>query len=299
MENKFKFLSSFGEIKFLILILIIFFTLLDPGYAQQDTIIKENYLNICTLMVNYETYEFEGGNIAYYPRYLSDQTDSLPFKVCLDPPVDAGRISYLIKDTHDTIFDAFITWMGNTDIIYPDTYSVEQPFLNSTSQTGKPDLIEYFGPYGNPLNNSFYIARADSAWLSVDSLEIVKLFAQKNYKTGIFLLLNDYCIFNPSKTKWVIFLYYNNTAYSIKEPEKLRIKISPNPFKDKINIDFLGQTYQSSNISLISISGQTVFRKELDHICETSINTENIPAGIYLLRINADSFTHNQIIIKN
>ena len=83
------------------------------SYSQNDTIIKNGYVNIATLMVDFDTYAFEGGNMSYYvcPNCA---VDSIPFLIDYNDPLDFGGITFYLSPVYDTVFNASIIWMGNS-----------------------------------------------------------------------------------------------------------------------------------------------------------------------------------------
>lgn len=78
-------------------------------------------------------------------------------------------------------------------------------------------------------------------------------------------------------------------------------KVYPNPTNSIITLRFLGQHSVRSELEFFDLTGKSLHT--IDIICDPgimhSINVEDFPPGIYLLRINSDgSHENHRIIIK-
>lgn len=75
------------------------------------------------------------------------------------------------------------------------------------------------------------------------------------------------------------------------------LKIWPNPTSDILNIKWKGNISEKTEVSLINLSGQTLFTNVLKN--DLSINITGIPQGVYILRLTSelDTITRN-ILIK-
>ena len=259
--KKLKILNMKKNKIFLLILLLIFFQ--NQLRSQTDTIIKDEYLNFATLIVDYDTYNFEGGNLSYYQICNSCTNDSLPFDIVFNPPGDFGDITYRIQTTFDTVFFGTIVWAGTGQMYYPNNFDLNYPFNTSDTLIEKPINIEYFGINGTKVNDdTSFIQKADSAWDKIDSLEITKLFAEKNYKAGIFL-------YAPT--------------------------VGPNPTKDFIYI----KTEKTNNkmLKIIDISGRIVYSKKLNDNIE-QIDISDYSKGVYFISVKSDEFIKTEKIIK-
>ncbi len=294
--KKLKILNMKKNKIFLLILLLIFFQ--NQLRSQTDTIIKDEYLNFATLIVDYDTYNFEGGNLSYYQICNSCTNDSLPFDIVFNPPGDFGDITYRIQTTFDTVFFGTIVWAGTGQMYYPNNFDLNYPFNTSDTLIEKPINIEYFGINGTKVNDdTSFIQKADSAWDKIDSLEITKLFAEKNYKAGIFLYAPTVGMFDPYAAKWIVFLYYNNNSTSIftEKNTNLKLLIHPNPTKDFIYI----KTEKTNNkmLKIIDISGRIVYSKKLNDNIE-QIDISDYSKGVYFISVKSDEFIKTEKIIK-
>ncbi|MBA3900599.1 MAG: T9SS type A sorting domain-containing protein, partial [Bacteroidetes bacterium] len=77
------------------------------------------------------------------------------------------------------------------------------------------------------------------------------------------------------------------------------IKIHPNPANNFITIDF-NKTVGKSNLIMVDLLGRKVIEKEINNTQKETINIENLPNGIYNIRItDSNQNIHNYKIIKN
>jgi hypothetical protein len=80
-------------------------------------------------------------------------------------------------------------------------------------------------------------------------------------------------------------------------------RVFPNPFADQLTLDFYSHDRQDITIELLGTTGELLYRKSVV-VGYTSINRleisefENLPAGVYFLRINTQSKQHQQRIVK-
>ena len=73
--------------------------------------------------------------------------------------------------------------------------------------------------------------------------------------------------------------------------------VYPNPFTDYTTIE-LSDAFQIQRIDLIDINGRTV--RTIDNINSNSvtIHRENLPSGIYFIRIQSDHTYVEKVIIR-
>jgi len=73
--------------------------------------------------------------------------------------------------------------------------------------------------------------------------------------------------------------------------------VFPNPFTDYTTIE-LPDAFQTRKIELIDIHGRTV--RTIDNVNSNSvtIHRENLPSGIYFIRIHSDDTNVEKVIIK-
>ncbi|MCD4729775.1 MAG: hypothetical protein K8R74_04180, partial [Bacteroidales bacterium] len=236
-------------------------TVFNVNSSPTDTILNSDYLNFVTLIVDYDTYEFEGGNLSYYQHCNNCTEDSIPFEILVNYPGDFGNITYRIQNTLDTMFFASIIWMGTGQIYHPENYSFDFPFNTINNKVEKPDNIEYYDKYGSKVyTDSTFIQSADAAWYKIDSLEITKLFSENNCKVGIYLYPPSVGVFNPATAKWIIFFYlndYNSAVHPASSSKnENQLLIYPNPCKDYLTIENIPIKTNSCLLEIIDLSGR-------------------------------------------
>jgi len=108
---------------------------------------------------------------------------------------------------------------------------------------------------------------------------------------------------NEPVTKTCTMTVPENTGVGIEDLELIDLKVYPNPVASVINMHFYSQKNITAEIDLISSTGSSVIRSEKQipgggsHIIKMPVG--DIPAGIYVLRINtSDSFSTRKVIIR-
>jgi len=90
-------------------------------FSQINWNLDANSANFAFLVLDYNTYNFEGGYFTKYNYQPGFDADSIPFKIIYNNPVDSGNITFEYSATNDTIFSAVIWWAGLGHIIFPNT----------------------------------------------------------------------------------------------------------------------------------------------------------------------------------
>ncbi len=101
------------------------------------------------------------------------------------------------------------------------------------------------------------------------------------------------------KTFEKTFTIYVNDLTETATPEyfaEFGLKIFPNPFQSEVNIDFPGCLEDEIQIALFSIHGKMIFSERI--FGYTAINTENLPEGIYFLRVKTNSMERIMKLVK-
>ncbi|MCF8331281.1 MAG: T9SS type A sorting domain-containing protein [Bacteroidales bacterium] len=268
------------------------------SFCQNDTIIKEGYVTIAILKVDYNSYDFNGGSISYY-SCLNCPVDSIPFTIDYYPPGDFGGVSFKLSSLQDTVFDATIIWMGTGQIYQPGNFSLQAPFTNTNSAINKPHDLRYINTDGSAVSDTNFINKADSAWNTIDSLEITKLFAQSGFKAAIYLYPPTVGMFNPYVAKWIIFLYHKDQPNAIDNSRKsTQFQLFPNPAKGEVSVNWDAAGSDKINYRIFDSYGKLVDKGEYfgkRHQFDLSF----LSPGLYILNLNDNQKTASQkIIIK-
>lgn len=94
-----------------------------------------------------------------------------------------------------------------------------------------------------------------------------------------------------------------DTVYSNKSKNS-QLGTFPNPAHEKINMNFIIEHSEACTIMLLDVTGKVVKQFERDNIVRgitqnAEINVNDIPNGIYLLKIKAGNEQFNQKVIVN
>lgn len=256
------------------------------GYGQDENIIKSGYVNIATLIVDYVTYNFEGGNISYY-SCPDCPTDSIPLTIDYDPPLDFGEITFKLSSSNDTVFNATIIWMGTGQIYKPNEFSTQSPFINTNTAVAKPNDLRFIYYDGDVFTNPSLINRANLAWNSIDSLEILKMFADQGFKAAIYLYPPTLGMFDPNVAKWIIFLYHYDKTGSIDNEclHNVHFQLFPNPVQQGGVVNLKVTNTELSNYKIFNSLGQLVDKGEIVGT-ESQLILPHLESGIYLLQLS-------------
>lgn len=183
-------------------------------------------------------------------------------------------------------------------VIHPD---------NSISVLGYSDYS-----YG-ATNISFKLKRiATNGWLDNffgDNGAIITDFDTtpntSNYPANM-LLQPDGKLIVVGKNNNLLLARYNNnllTDNSTFDTSTSNVKVYPNPFVDKLNIEFFNKTNSNFlNYTIYDITGKTIFKsqKKISFGLNTiTLNlSENIKKGYYLLNLEADSYSETIKLVK-
>ena len=256
------------------------------GYGQDENIIKSGYVNIATLIVDFMTYNFEGGNISYY-SCPDCPTDSIPFTIDYESPGDFGGVAFKLSSSDDTVFYATIIWMGTGQIYIPNEFSTQTPFINTNTAVAKPGDLRYIAHDGGVITSTSLLNRADLAWNTIDSLEILKLFADQGFKAAIYMYPPAVGLFDPNEAKWIIFLYHYDKTGSIDDEclHNDHFQLFPNPVQQGGVINLKVTNTQLSNYKIFNSLGQLVDKGEIFGT-ESQLILPHLESGIYLLQLS-------------
>jgi len=266
--------------------------------GQNNTVIKPGFANISTLIVDYDTYQFEGGNMSYYYCPICPN-DRLPFLFDYKSPGDFGGIKVILKSTLDILFDATIIWMGKGEIKYPTNLNLNYPFTYSTHPISKALDLVYFKTDGKISDDSCFIQKADSAWDVISSLEIAHIFSNHNSKAGIYLYPPTVGLFDPSVAKWVVFLYSSDIADCSRNLQDHSIDFYPNPTKSIITLNY-NENQAKTLLYLVCDPTGNVLDKGILNQSKNQVDFSLFPKGMYFLMILNDigSYLGIEKIIK-
>jgi hypothetical protein len=165
--------------------------------------LEPDSMNLGILVLDYLTYEFEGGRVDHFALCDTCDRDSLPLEQTYEPPNDVGNIVFRYSGTQDTVLHATEVWAGTGRIKYPREFLPPSDFARTVELPSPPLSIEY---YHNSGKTELY-AEADTAWFRVRGLDVVKEFATEPYRVGIYWHRARAAVWEPGSDSWVVFLY--------------------------------------------------------------------------------------------
>jgi len=281
------------SIGFLVCQITVFAQYYPTDFPQTDTIIKEDSMNLVIFKVDFVTYHFHSANISYYPKCNNNcDLDSLPILMYFDSWWDNARVYFYYKFDSSLLFGAWIYWMGVGSIFYPTSFLPASLFPYTSTKVPLPADAEYYNTTvaGNHYTWDEYITRAQKAWDTISSLEIVHLFADKPFYVGLYAYgPSEGMPFDPYKVDWIIFLYRGNEwpAQVQKTLEEKSFIICPNPADGQIVL----KVRSTRDNGRITVFFYDIFGREVKVVdlpwgqTEYQIDVSKLPDGIYVAEL--------------
>ncbi len=280
------------------------------SFAQSSWPLQNDSMNLAILILDFQTYEFEKGHFSIHEPCENCDVDSLPFEIIYQEPGDFGYIIFIYTETQDTLFYADIVWDGRGEMVYPDKFLSADSFQTIQTTIQNPLSIEYFD-YLSVIDDSTFKVKANSAWNSVKSLDIVEDFSQHPYRIGIYLYPPAVGVFIPSIAKWVVFLYRGkfemsiDDKYSPQQPNRFDLfQNYPNPFNPETTIKFCLPRQSDIRIDIYNIKGafvENLYNGNRDAgIYTIPWNASRYPSGIYFVKLNSRDLqlTNKLLLLK-
>lgn len=89
-----------------------------------------------------------------------------------------------------------------------------------------------------------------------------------------------------------------NSALNVKDAPLKMFSVYPNPARTSFRISIINEV-KNATLAIYDINGRQVYAKKLDLKGIVTINTQNLSAGIYILKINNQLISESQKIIIN
>jgi hypothetical protein len=282
---------------------------------SQSALFK-NKANFATLILNYKSFEFEGGNLSGYDC-IDCKNDSMPV-ICFSSR-DGSDLNYLgfyLISTSQNIFYSSIIWMGVGTISTPENFTKSGLFEKGSTKAQKPESFRFVNPFMNvyfpigisqnlssmELNNDFASLKKDSIWGKIDSLNIFSLFAGKNYHAITFPYYSARGFSDVQDQipfyKWIVLLYYYdgiNTDFSLNAE---KFSVFPTTVSNTISIKSNIYNDISSKYQIYDLMGKCI---KSDYFKNSElINISDLPPGLFnILIFENDILKYQTKFIKN
>ena len=276
-------------------------------FSQINWNLDNNSANFAFLVIDYNTYKFEGGYFTKFNYQPGFDVDSIPFGIIYNPPNDHRDILFSYSATNDTIFAADIWWAGQGHIIFPNKIDSASQFSYDSTTVSDPLSFSYYN-YVSEIANSLFRPKADSAWLSIKELSALKKFSgqDSNYRVGLYLYAPAVGMFNPNVAKWIIFLYRGQIVVGIKDenikPNNYQLYQNyPNPFNPTTVISYHLPTFSNVSLKIIDVLGNEVAtlvnQEQPTGNYKISFDASNISSGVYFYTLRAGNFVQTKKLL--
>ena len=269
------------------------------SYAQNDTLPTSGFANIVTLIVDANTFDYQGGNFTYYPC-TGCTNDSLPFITNYEYTVyeysASSTIAFQLDPTMDTVFLGTTIFRAWGRVIHPERYHLEVPFLDIGTEVERPADIQFFDFFGDKHSTSDSLINqlVDEVWEKVKTLEITNIFADRGFKSGIYGYSSGEPPWGYNLNKWIVFLYFfaedhlsDDFLTSLDQPFRKPAEwlIYPNPATDRLQIEPLDPAVEFSYYRIFDNSGKRIISDRAAPQQQNSIDVSDLPAGVYYLQL--------------
>lgn len=185
--------------------------------------------------------------------------------------------------------DPTVPYNGNSSSISAD--SVVRFWVNRNGcslpadMTVVPDVVTTDG-----ANAEHYVYNTCQNGVTIEHFKVIN---GAHTWPGAGIPIGTTCMdFNACKEIWRFFSQYNNPTAEISNNTLEQIVVSPNPFNDQIELTKLPENLRS--ISLYNSIGEIFFTAPL----AKTISTEDLPAGMYILKIETAQGTYLRKLTK-
>ncbi len=239
-------------------------------------------------------YFWASGNDFNSSEQYQFKVDFVPFSLvdnceCNNSFNDACQIGVC-----DTIFAVIAPWFDDNNIIVDkDLYKIE---LSSSEEVS----IEILSV---PANVRMCVKIYDSPSSQIDNYSgnigqaLNFNYTAPNDEIYYFELTDCSGNFN-SESQYELRIGCN-LINSTKDLDLIKVvTVSPNPFSESFSIDFKGFVGQEHEITLFDVLGNSVFTQKNIEVGNFPINTENIPKGVYVLRLRIGSIYYSTKLMK-
>jgi hypothetical protein len=176
--------------------------------------------------------------------------------------VDEIKYSYVWQPNGNLLEEVDYIWVSYSET-WKEIYKLDAAYDNSVTNSDLVLPLAYFND--QDYDPSIYFAH------KVDSLF--------NYQPVISEELEEVGVLN--------FYYSNNVGISEEVDKDFSVRVFPNPVDEILNIDFDG----AGQIGILDISGRLIANKVFKG--RSQINVSNLIAGIYFVKITANSGTES------
>jgi hypothetical protein len=280
------------------------------SFSQINWELDYESANFAFLVVDFNTYDFEGGYFTKFNYHPGFDIIGIPFSIVYNPPLDYGNIMFAYSATNDTIFAADIWWAGQGQITFPDSIDDASLFTYDSTIMIQPFTISYIN-YVDEIEDSIFSQKADSAWLSVNKLLILNSFDEHGsvFRVGLYLYAPAVGMFVPEVAKWIVFLYRGQLIVGVEDetenPNYYHLYQNfPNPFNPITIIN-----YEIPELSFVTLKVYDVLGNKIATLVneeksvgsyEVEFNATALTSGVYIYKLQAGDFieTKKMVLMK-
>lgn len=201
---------------------------------------------------------------------MSGSTPAAGFPCTVTPTALTGKWQYMGGTTADIGFISVVFTMWNTGMGMRDTVGTGQVNLNGMAMS--------WANFSIPINYS--------SSMMPDSCTIVLSASGANPVANSYLYVDN--------------LGFSGVTTSIEESTDVTFDCFPNPFQNSITLRLPEKLTNSKlEVSILNEVGQVVILQNVTSTGTLKIETNELPVGIYFLKVKAGNNSYQQKIIKS
>ena len=211
-------------------------------------------------------------------KLTSVRNDLLPLNLPYQGQLGAGRL------------DSFAAVDMALDMALPTgTVEVKDRFIN------RWDYVLKTSPYEILMSNNTVINNATIDFTARNNITVLSGDYAPTIGSIGFIELNINSINNSCNTP-IQNRSYANSSNSIL-PNKIQIKLYPNPNKGSFSISLIDKEVKDLSVSVFDIFGKLVYQTKANQ-SEFELNISNLPRGIYLVKLSSNSINETLKFIR-
>jgi hypothetical protein len=206
--------------------------------------------------------------------------------------VNASKLEYAYNESLQPIEEIYWWWKGG---FWEQTLRYAYEYNSGNQQSKKLVSIPLYRDWRN-TNSVNYIQSVDSKNMTIESV-----YGFWGGKTGDKLMahisfpFNDEIVIQQAQTIQLTYAPFIETSSPTSPENASTVKVYPNPSHGVFYISNIDAANCSWTLS--SLTG-SVLKNSTHHFVSSTVDINDLPNGVYLLKIQSNNFTHSQKIVK-
>lgn len=190
-----------------------------------------------------------------------------------------------------------ISGMDFTDFFNQWYYGEGYPILNVEWEQSNDTVYITTIQTAKSSSTPLFKMNVDYQFKSAEGDTTIRLFHDENEEHYEIVISKNINSIDIDPDNWLLVLVEDISNLGIVPIQHTDIEISPNPFNDKIDIEFNVSIQGEKEITLTNVSGESFYYSATDETTH-SIDTKDIKPGFYLLNIRVGNREYKKKLMK-